>query len=85
MKHLFNVAFYVALLGVVATFWVCGHGPKASDEELELKPRERGFPNGVLPKEPLPLTVEAVEKVREEKEQAESTFKSVYSNFKFRK
>jgi len=57
--------------------------PKAGDEELELKPRERGFPNGVLPKDPIPLTVEKVEKEKEEQEQSESTFKSIYSNPRF--
>lgn len=32
--------------------------PKPSDAELEMKPRERGFPNGVVPKKPLVLTVQ---------------------------
>lgn len=38
--------------------------PKASAYQYELKPRERGFADGVLPKEPLPLTVELVEEMR---------------------
>ncbi len=62
--------------------------PAASEDELELKPRERGFPNGVLPKDPIPLTVEKVEKekVEEEKdepEKPESTFRSIYSKPRF--
>lgn len=59
--------------------------PKASEEELELTPRERGFPNGVLPKEPIPQTVQTVEKIQVEKEEPESKFKSIYSNHRFRK
>jgi uncharacterized protein (DUF2132 family) len=31
--------------------------PKAGETELELKPRERGFPNGVKPKKPKLLSV----------------------------
>ncbi|VGO15013.1 DNA-binding protein [Pontiella desulfatans] len=31
--------------------------PKASEQELELKPRERGFPDGVAPKKPKPLSI----------------------------
>lgn len=59
--------------------------PKPSEEELELKPRERGFPNGVLPKEPIELTVEMLEEEQARKEREESSFKSRYSNFTFRK
>lgn len=59
--------------------------PKPGDDELELKPRERGFPNGVLPKDPIPLTVKDAEGMREEREQPESTFKSRFSNSRFRK
>ncbi len=59
--------------------------PKASKEELEITPRERGFPDGVLPKEPIPQTVETVEKVPVEKEDPKSSFKSIYSNHRFRK
>jgi uncharacterized protein (DUF2132 family) len=64
--------------------------PKASDDEEELKPRERGFPNGVVPKKPLKLTIEKAEKTRMEmveradkakveNEQEESSFKSRFS------
>ena len=64
--------------------------PKPSDAELELKPRERGFPNGVVPRKPLALTVKKAEAVRMEKvakeegaklekERKESTFKSKFS------
>jgi uncharacterized protein (DUF2132 family) len=59
--------------------------PKASDAALELTPRERGFPNGVLPQEPIPQTVETVEKIQVEIEEPESNFKSIYSNHRFRK
>lgn len=58
--------------------------PISSDEELELKPRERGFPNGVLPREPLPLTVENLKKENRAKEQSESSFKSRFSDSRFR-
>jgi uncharacterized protein (DUF2132 family) len=37
--------------------------PKPSEAELELKPRERGFPKGVLPKKPMLLSVEKAEKI----------------------
>ena len=40
--------------------------PKASEDDEELKPRERGFPNGTVPKKPLKLTVEKAEKTRVE-------------------
>jgi uncharacterized protein (DUF2132 family) len=60
--------------------------PKASDDDEELKPRERGFPNGVVPKKPIALTVEKarvekarVEKAKVENEQEESSFKSRFS------
>lgn len=64
--------------------------PKPSDEEAELKPRERGFPNGTVPKKPRKLTVEKAEAVRVEQveqvdkakvenEPPESSFKSRYS------
>ena len=64
--------------------------PKASEDDEELKPRERGFPNGTVPKKPMALTVEKAEKTRmeiveqvdkakvEEKPE-ESSFKSRYS------
>ena len=80
--------------------------PKPSEEELELKPRERGFPMGVKPKKPIPVTVKTVEKIQidrepkaerarpervrrfeeipEEEEPQESTFKSRFSNSRFR-
>ena len=67
--------------------------PKPSDEEAELKPRERGFPNDTVPRKPRKLTVEKAEKTRQEmvepvekpekakveKEPEESSFKSRYS------
>jgi len=40
--------------------------PKPNDSDLELKPRERGFPNSVIPKKPLALTVKKAEAVRME-------------------
>ena len=30
--------------------------PKGDESDALLKPRERGFPNGVLPRDPMPLT-----------------------------
>lgn len=42
--------------------------PKGSAEEMELKPRERGFPNGVVPKAPIPLTAKKLEQLRRERE-----------------
>ena len=75
----------------VEDFYLCRFKgmPKTSDEELELKPRERGFPIGVLPKDPVPLTVEEAEEMREDgepkEEEPESAFKSIYSDFRFRK
>lgn len=80
--------------------------PPPSEEELELKPRERGFPNGVLPKKPKLLSVkdakamsadepERIRPVREkpryvqeeplDEAPTESTFKSSFSNSRFRK
>ena len=35
--------------------------PKARDEQFELKPRERGFANGIEPRKPVELTVEQME------------------------
>lgn len=47
--------------------------PAPSEEEarLELKPRERGFANGVVPKNPKPLTVRQAEQARREQERDE--------------
>lgn len=64
--------------------------PKPNDADLELKPRDRGFPSGVVPKEPLALTVEMAEAARmeklaveeemaAEKEREESSFRSIFS------
>jgi uncharacterized protein (DUF2132 family) len=79
--------------------------PKPSEEELELKPRERGFAKGVLPKKPKPLTVKEALAKRDvdipepgaakpkkktqsydvpETPPEESTFKSRFSNSRFR-
>lgn len=38
--------------------------PRASSSQYQLKPRERGFAEGVLPREPLVLTVELVEEMK---------------------
>lgn len=85
--------------------------PKGSAEEMELKPRERGFPNGIRPQAPLPLSAEKIEQLRMEREEqrppekratrqpprkappegwekqgpSESTFKSRFSNSRFRR
>ncbi|MBR9728983.1 VF530 family DNA-binding protein [Shewanella intestini] len=39
--------------------------PKGSATQFELKPRERGFAEGILPRKPEPLTVELVAQMRE--------------------
>ncbi|MDF7823402.1 VF530 family DNA-binding protein [Pontiellaceae bacterium B12227] len=38
--------------------------PKSTPEEMELKPRERGFPKGVRSKEPKPLTAKQALELR---------------------
>ncbi len=43
--------------------------PKMGEDQLELNPRERGFPIGMVPRDPLPLTVELVEELRAEAEE----------------
>lgn len=43
--------------------------PKARGAEFDLDPRDRGFANGVLPKEPMPLTVELIEEMKAEAEE----------------
>ena len=43
--------------------------PKARGVEFDLDPRDRGFANGVLPKEPMPLTVELIEEMKAEAEE----------------
>ncbi len=40
--------------------------PKLGEDQLELNPRERGFPIDIVPWDPLPLTVELVEEMRAE-------------------
>lgn len=35
--------------------------PKANDDQYELAPRERGFADGIVPREPMILTVESIE------------------------
>lgn len=42
--------------------------PKLGEDQLELKPRERGFPSDIVPWDPVPLTVELVEEMRAEAE-----------------
>lgn len=77
--------------------------PKPGEDELELKPRERGFPKGVAPKPPKPLTVKkamaqravdlpepllkkrAPRREEPEAPAQESSFKSRFSNSRFRK
>jgi uncharacterized protein (DUF2132 family) len=43
--------------------------PKARGEEFDLDPRDRGFANGVVPKDPMPLTVELIEEMKAEAEE----------------
>ena len=40
--------------------------PKARGEQFDVKPRERGFPDGIVPREPMELTVELIEEMRAE-------------------
>ena len=43
--------------------------PKPRGAEFDLDPRDRGFANGVLPKDPMPLTVELIEEMKAEAEE----------------
>ncbi|HNX52507.1 MAG TPA: VF530 family DNA-binding protein [Pontiellaceae bacterium] len=43
--------------------------PKARGEEFDLDPRDRGFANGVVPKDPMPLTVELIAEMKAEAEE----------------
>ena len=43
--------------------------PKLGADQFDLNPRERGFPIGMVPLDPLPLTVELVEEMRAEAEE----------------
>jgi uncharacterized protein (DUF2132 family) len=43
--------------------------PKARGTEFDLDPRDRGFANGVVPKEPIPLTVELIAEMKAEAEE----------------
>ncbi len=44
--------------------------PKARGEEFDLSPRERGFADGIVPREPIPLTLEMVNQMKEQSENA---------------
>ncbi len=44
--------------------------PKSSLEDMELKPRERGFPDGVKPRNPKPLKPDEIRKLQAEREAA---------------
>jgi uncharacterized protein (DUF2132 family) len=43
--------------------------PKARGEEFDLDPRDRGFANGVVPKDPMPLTLEMIAEMKAEAEE----------------
>lgn len=43
--------------------------PKARGEEFDLDPRDRGFAKGVVPKDPLPLTLELITEMKAEAEE----------------
>jgi len=43
--------------------------PKARGVEFDLDPRDRGFASGVVPKEPMPLTVELIAEMKAEAEE----------------
>jgi uncharacterized protein (DUF2132 family) len=47
--------------------------PKARDEQFDLKPRERGFANGIKPRDPIPLTVEDIEQMKAQSEKARNS------------
>lgn len=38
--------------------------PKGSSAQFELKPRERGFAHGIVPRKPEALTIELIEQMR---------------------
>ncbi len=42
--------------------------PKGSPEQMELKPRERGFPLSIKPKKPRPIKPQEIEQLRAERE-----------------
>ena len=44
--------------------------PKARGEQFDLKPRERGFANGIVPRDPIPLTIEQIEQMKAQSEKA---------------
>lgn len=44
--------------------------PKARDEQFDLNPRERGFAHGIVPREPIPLTVKMIEQMKAQSEDA---------------
>jgi uncharacterized protein (DUF2132 family) len=43
--------------------------PKARGVEFDLDPRDRGFANGIVAKEPMPLTVELIAEMKAEAEE----------------
>jgi uncharacterized protein (DUF2132 family) len=47
--------------------------PKARDDQFDLKPRERGFANGIVPREPIPLTIEMIEQMKAQSEKARNS------------
>ncbi|WP_299794778.1 VF530 family DNA-binding protein [uncultured Shewanella sp.] len=48
--------------------------PKGSEAQMRLKPRERGFADGIVPRKPQKLTVELVEEMRAK---AEANYKAM--------
>lgn len=59
--------------------------PAPSETQLELKPRERGFPDGILPKDPEALTVEMLKAEQKAQQQKQSVFRSRFSDSPFRR
>lgn len=47
--------------------------PKIREDLFDLKPRERGFSKGIVPREPIPLTIE---KINQMKAQVEDSYKA---------
>lgn len=43
--------------------------PKPRADQFDLKPRERGFADGIVPREPMPLTLEMIEEMQAQAEE----------------
>lgn len=43
--------------------------PKIREDMIDFKPRERGFRTGIVPRDPMPLTIEIIRTMQEEAEE----------------